>query len=78
MKFKTGDKVKIVSLDNSLPYLTNKEFLTFLNKTFTVCHTFTIHDLLHGTSQSYVTVEENTYHWNMKDLILINNTLEIE
>jgi hypothetical protein len=67
--FKISDKVKIV----------NSADKCFLNKIFTVCNTFTINDLLHGTSQSYVTVEENTYHWNMKDLVLFNNTiLEIE
>jgi hypothetical protein len=78
MKFKTGDKVKVISLNNTFTYLlVNKEFITFLNKTFTVRDTFTICDL-QNKKHYYIAVEENTYHWNMKDLILINNTLEIE
>lgn len=73
MKFKIGDKVKVISLNNSFgDCATMEKNYFFLNKTFTV------YDLIHDTKQFYVTVKENIYYWNTKDLILINNRLEIE
>ena len=69
MKFKVGDKVKVISLDNSFVNYFNKAvFGYFLNKTFTV----------YNATNSYVTVEENAFTWSNEDLILINNGLEIE
>ena len=77
MDFKVGDKVKVISLSNTFSF-NSAGLVSLLNKTFTVCHTYTIHDLIHDIKKYYVTVEENTYHWNEKDLILVNNSLEIE
>ena len=67
MNFKTGDKVKVISLSNTFNF-TSEGLVSLLNKTFTVC----------AASQSCVTVEENSYYWSVKDLILVNNGLEIE
>ena len=79
MDFKVGDKVKVISVNNSFGIFSTKEtMLTFLNKTFTVYNTFIISVPLHDTIQYYVTVKENDYYWNIKDLILVNNNLEIE
>lgn len=78
MEFKAGDKVKVVSLENSISYLTRDHFLIFLNKTFTVCGTIISNDSQHDTIKRYVIVKENTFYWNDKDLILVNNNLEIE
>jgi hypothetical protein len=67
MKFKVGDKVKIVSLKNSFIFV-DTEIANCLNKTFTVC----------AATDRSVALEESAYVWNTKDLILINNDLEIE
>ena len=67
MKFKTGDRVKVISLKNSFIFV-NTEIATCLNKTFTVC----------AATDHSVAFEENAYIWDTKDLILINNNLEIE
>lgn len=69
MKFKTGDKVKIVSLDNIFAFNFDKEIL---NKILTVYSTFTIYD------SQFVRFEEDVSLMNAKDLILVNSNLEIE
>lgn len=69
MKFKIGDKVKIVSLDNTFVFNFNEKIL---NKILTVYSTFTIYD------SQFVRFEEDVSFINAKDLILINSNLEIE
>lgn len=69
MEFKTGDKVKIISLDNTFVFNFNKELL---NKIFTVHSTVTVFD------SQFVRFKENIHFMNAKDLILINRNLEIE
>lgn len=70
MEFKTGDKVKIISLDNTFAFHFNKELI--LNKILTVRSTFTLFD-----SQFVKFIEDFTF-MNAKDLILLNSNLEIE
>ena len=67
MKFKAGDKVKVVSLSNTFNFM-SKSRVSLLNKTLTV----------YAATPSYVVVEENTYWWSARDLTLVNNTLEID
>lgn len=70
MEFKTGDKVKIISLDNTFAFHFNKELL---NKILTVNSTITVFD-----SHFVRFKEEDVTFMNTKDLILVNNYLEIE
>ena len=69
MKFKTGDKVKVVSLDNSFINYFNEKIL---NKILTVYSTFTIY------GSQFVRFKEDVSFINAKDLILVNSNLEIE
>lgn len=80
MNFKVGDKVKVVSLSNTFNF-NSAGLVSLLNKTFTVSDVFVISDVSDiqlKTIVSYVAVKENSFYWDTKDLILINNNLEIE
>jgi hypothetical protein len=73
MKFKAGDKVKVISLVDTEERYTLDLYgymETCLNKVFTVKYT---------EGNVKVCFEENCYWWSKYDLALFNNTiLEIE
>jgi len=70
MKFKTGDKVKVVSLNRTKNrFGINYVMKTYLNRVFTIV----------AIDGDRVYFEEVGFSWSKYDLVLVNNNnLEIE